>query len=106
MKFIVEIICPKKIKDGLYVINLDKYSNIGTHLIALYAMNNNITYFDSFVVEHVTKEIKKFISRSLITINIYRIQGYGSVMCGYFCIGFIDFILSNILLIFFHQIIF
>ena len=90
----------------LYVINLDKYSNIGTHLIALYAMNNNKTYFDSFVVEHVTKEIKKFISRSLITINIYRIQGYCSVMCGYFCIGFIDFILSNILLIFFHRIIF
>ena len=42
---------PNKIKDGSYVINLDEYSDIGTHWIALYALNNNITYFDSFGVE-------------------------------------------------------
>ena len=58
--------------------------------------NNNITYFDSFGVEHIPKEIKAFIDRSLsITTNIFRIQAYDSIMCGYFCIGFIDFMLAG-----------
>ena len=60
-----------KIKDGTYVINLDKYSDIRTHWVALYVHNNNNknnnnnnngTYFDSFGVEHITKEIKAFIN--------------------------------------------
>ena len=42
---------PNKIKDGAYVINLDEYSDIGTHWIALYVKNNVVTYFDSFGVE-------------------------------------------------------
>ena len=84
---------PDKIKDGSYVINTDKYCNIGTHWIALYALNNNVTYFDSFGVEHIPKEIKIFIDKSIVVTNIFRIQAYDSVMCGYFCIGFIDFML-------------
>ena len=46
---------PDKIKNGAYVINLDKYSDIGTHWIALYALNNIVTYFDSFGVEQMPK---------------------------------------------------
>ena len=46
-----------KIKDGAYQINLDEYSDIGAHWIALYVKNNNVTYFDSFGVEHIPKEI-------------------------------------------------
>ena len=58
--------------------------------------NNNVTYFDSFGVEHIPKEIKAFINRSLsITTNIFRIQAYDSIMCSYFCIGFIDFMLAG-----------
>ena len=38
---------------GAYVMNLDDYSDIGAHWIALYAFNNNVTYFDSFGVEHI-----------------------------------------------------
>ena len=50
--------------------------------------NNNVTYFDSFGVEHIAKEIKAFIGHYLsIITNIFRIQAYDSVMCGYFCIG-------------------
>ena len=37
-----------KIKDGAYVINIDEYSDIGTHWIALYVLNNDVTYFDGF----------------------------------------------------------
>ena len=53
---------------------------------------SDITYFNSCGVEHVPKEIKKFIRNKSITTNIYGIQAYDSVMYGYFCIGFIDFI--------------
>ena len=84
-----------KIKDGAYVINLDKYSDIGTRWVALY-VQNNVTYFDSFGVEHISKEIKIFINGSLsITTNIFRIQAYDSIMCGYYCIGFINFMLAG-----------
>ena len=55
---------PNKIKDEAYIINLDEYFEIGTHWIALYVKNNDITYFDSFGVEHIPKEITKFINRS------------------------------------------
>ena len=84
-----------KIKDGAYVINLDEYSDIGTHWIALYIKNNIFTYFDSFKVEHIPKEIKKFIKNRNIKKNIFRIQAYDSIMCGYFCIACIDFMLKG-----------
>ena len=54
-----------RIKDGAYVLNLDEYSDTGTHWVALYVQNNNVTYFDSFGVEEVPKEIKTFINRPL-----------------------------------------
>ena len=57
--------------------------------------NNNVTYFDSFGYEHIPKEIKKFIGNKNIITNIYGIQAYNSIMCGYFCIGFTDFILKG-----------
>ena len=51
-----------EIKDGAYIINLDEYSDFGTHWVALYVNNNDVTYFDSFGVEHIPKEIKTFIN--------------------------------------------
>ena len=63
-----------KIKDVAYVINLDEYSNIGTHWIAFYVKNNDITYFDSFGVEGIPKEIIKFIGRKNVIANILTEQ--------------------------------
>ena len=68
---------PKTIKSGVYVINLDEYSDIGTHWIALYVNNKTVTYFDSFGVEHIPTEIS--------VLDNFR----------YFCIGFIDFMLKG-----------
>ena len=82
---------PKTIKNGAYVINFDKYADVGTHWIDLYVKDKEITYFDSFGVEHVPKEIQKFIGHKNIKTNIFSIQADNSIMCGYFCIGFIDF---------------
>ena len=56
IQFILEIICLKNIKDGPYVINLDEYTDFGTHWIALYCKNIETVYFDSFEVEHVPKK--------------------------------------------------
>ena len=105
-----------KIKDGAYVINLDECSDIGTHWVALRVQNNNnnnnnninnnndnVIYFNSFGVEHIPKEIKAFINRTSssashdknIVANIFRIQLHDSIVCGYFCIGFIDFMLAG-----------
>ena len=84
-----------KIKDGAYVINLDEHSDIGTHWIAVYVKNNNITYFYSFGVEHIPKDVIKFIGRKNVIVNIFRIQAYDSIMCGYFCIGFINFMFKG-----------
>ena len=86
---------PKMIKNGAYVINLDEYADVGTHWIALYEKNNEVIYFDSFGVEHAPKEIKNFIGNKDINTNIFRIQAYNSIICGYFCIGFIDFMLAG-----------
>ena len=75
---------PKKIKNGPYVINLDEYADVGTHWIALFCSKSEIVYFDSFGVEHENIEA-----------NIFLGQANNSVMCGYFCIGFIDSVLAG-----------
>ena len=52
-------------------------------------------YFYRFGVENIPKELAKLIGNINIITNIYGIQGYHSIMCGYFCIGFIDFMLEG-----------
>ena len=90
-----------KIKDGAYVINLDDFKSIGTHQIPLYVNGNNrrasyhAIYFDSLEVEQIQKEIKKSIVKQKYNTNIYRIQAYDSIMCGYFFTGFIDFMVKG-----------
>ena len=62
------------------------------HIGLLYfTKKNEIVYLDSFGVEHIPEEIKEFIKNKNIKTNIFQIQGNNSIMCGYFCIGFIDF---------------
>ena len=60
----------------------------------MYILNQKVAYFDNFGVEHIPKGIKKFIKRSSITTSIFRIQAYDSVMCGYFCIRFVNLMLK------------
>ena len=86
---------PKKIEDWTYVKNLDEYANVDTHWIALFCNRKEIIYFDSFGVEYVPEEIKKCIGNKNINANIFRVQANDSVMFGYFCIRFIDFMLAG-----------
>ena len=86
---------PKTIKYGTYVINLDEYADVGTHWIALFCNINEIVYFFSIGVEYFPEEIKEFIGNKNIKANIFWVQAKDSVMCGYYCIGFIDFMLAG-----------
>ena len=61
----------------------------------MYVKNNDITYFESLGGEHIPKEIIKLIGSKNVIANIFRIQAYDSIMCGNFCIGFIDFMLAG-----------
>ena len=88
-----------KIKNGTHVINLDEYHDIRNHWVALYVNMKTVTYFDSFVVEHIPKEIMKYIENKNITPNIFRTQAYDSIMCGYFCIRFINFMFKGNILV-------
>ena len=63
--------------------------------IALHVSSNEVIFFDSFGVEHYPKEIMHFIGHKNIKTNIFRIQADNSIMYGYLCIGFIDFMLAN-----------
>ena len=97
---------PDKIKYGAYVVNLDEYSDIGTHL---YVNNKTVTYFDSFGIEHISREVKKIVNNKNIITNIFRMQAYDSVTCRSFCIAFVNYMFMGKSLIdyiiFFHQII-
>ena len=86
---------PRKIKDEAYIINVGEYADVGAHWIALFCKKNEIVYFDSFGVEHIPEEIKEFIGNKNIKANIFRVQENNSIMCGYFCIGFIDFMFAG-----------
>ena len=77
------------------MINLDEYHDIGTHWVALHANNKTVTYFDSFGVEHISKEIIKCIDNKNIITNIFRIQAYDSIICRCFCVGFINFMFNG-----------
>ena len=63
-----------KIKDGAYVLNPDEYKSIGTPWIALYVNDNNVTYFDSFGLEHIPKQIRKFIGNKNLETNWKQIS--------------------------------
>ena len=94
MVFFQEIICLKN--KGWGIRNKHWWiSDVGTHWIALFFSKNEIVYFDSFGAEHVPEEIKEFIGHKNIKANIFRVETKNTVMSGYLCIGFIDFMLAS-----------
>ena len=77
------------------MINLDEYADLSTHWIALVCNRSEIVYFNSFGVEYGSEEIKDLIGNKNTKANIFRVQANDSIMCGCFCIGFIDFMLAG-----------
>ena len=93
IEFFQEIICLKN-NGWAHVISIDEYAGVATHWIALFCRRCEIVYFN-FPVEYVPEEIKEFIRNKNIKANIFRVQANNSVICGYFCIGFIDFMFAG-----------
>ena len=86
---------PKR-DEGAYVINLEDNTKAGSHWVALFVKKDKCTYFDSFGIEHIPIEIEKFIEGlSEIDKNIFRVQSYDSIMCGYYCIKFIEYMFAG-----------
>ena len=83
--------CLPIIKDGVYVINLDKYKSVRTHLINVFVKGSNFVYLDSFGVEQIHNQIPIHNLIPNIATNIFRTQVDDSIMCEYFCIKFTDF---------------
>jgi len=82
--------------EGAFVINLEDDTKAGSHWVALFVLKNKCTYFDSFGIEHLPKEIERFIDGlSEVDRNIYRIQSNDSIMCGYYCIKFIEYMFAG-----------
>ena len=87
----------KKIKDGAYIINLDDYANVRTHWIALFCKKMKLFISIVLVLNTFLKKLKNLL-KNFLEIKIYkifRVQEINSIMCGYFCIGFIDFMLAG-----------
>ena len=84
-----------KLKKGSYGINLDHSKNTGTHWVVIFVKKDEVIYFDSFGVEYIPKEIMERIKNKNIKTSTFRIQDYNSIMCGYFCILFIAYLLNN-----------
>ena len=61
----------------------------------MFCNRSEIVYFNSFGIERVPEEINEFVRTKNIKANIFRAQANNSVMCGYFCIQFIDFMLAG-----------
>ena len=85
----------KKIKDWVYVINLNEYADVGTHWIALFCKRSEMVYLIVLVLNMFLKKLKNLLDIKNIEGNIFRVQTNYSVMCGCLCIGFIDFVLAG-----------
>ena len=84
-----------RIKDGAYVINLDDKNSKRTHWVSLFIDRNIAVYLDSFGIEYIPLEVLNKIRDKSITRNIFRIQDNESILCGFYCITFIEYMLAG-----------
>ena len=77
-----------KIKDGIYVINLDDKKSKGSYWIPFFIDKNAAVYFDSSGIEYILQEILNKIKYKSITNNIIIIQSDDSIICGFFLLMF------------------
>ena len=84
-----------RIKDGANVINLNDKNIKGTHWVSLFIDRKLAVYFDSFGIEYIPQEVLNKIRDKSVTHNIFRIQDNESIMCGFYCIAFIEYMLAR-----------
>ena len=84
-----------RIKDGAYVKKLDDKQNKGTHWVSVFINRNTAVYFDYFGIEYTPQEALIKIKDKSITHTIFRIQDHDSIMCGFYCMAFIEYMLAR-----------
>ena len=77
----------KKVKDEAHVINLDEYVDFGTYWIAYFELKSKLFILTVLELNMFLKKFKIY--------WLFRIQSNNSIMCRYFCIGFIDFMFAG-----------
>ena len=80
-------------KDGAYATNLDNENRKGTHWVSLFVNKDTALYLHSFWIEYIPQEVLNKIKDESITHNI--LQDYQSIMCGFYCTAFIEYMLSG-----------
>ena len=60
-----------RIKDGVYVINLDDKISKETHLVSLFIDRDIAVYFNSFGIEYIPQEVLKQNQRLIINYSQY-----------------------------------
>ena len=94
MTFCQETTLPKT-KDAAYVMNLDNKKGKETHWVSLSIYKNTPVYFDSFGIEYICQKLLKKIKYKSISHKIFKTQDNDSIMCGFYCIAFIRYILTG-----------
>ena len=88
-----------RIKDGVYAVNLDDKKSKETDWVSLFIDRNKAAYFNYFGIEYIPQEVLNKIRDKSITYSIFRIQDNDSIMCGFYCIVFIEYILAGKILL-------
>ena len=84
-----------RIKDGAHVLNLEDKESKGEYCVSLRYEKNTSVYFDSFGIEYIPQEVLNKIKGKSITRNIFRIQFDDSIVSGFYCIAFIEYMLAG-----------
>ena len=84
-----------RIKDGAYVKKLDDKQNKGTHWVSVFINRNTAVYFDYFGIEYTPQEVLIKIKDKSIAHTIFTIQDHDSIVCGFYCMAFIEYMLAR-----------
>ena len=95
MNIDLKVLFQEKKKDGAHVINLDSKNSNGKHWISIFFDRNKVIYFDSFGIEYIPQDVLNKIWDKFVTRHIFRIQDNESMMCGFYCIPFIEYMLAG-----------
>lgn len=76
------------------IVNLDGWSNPGTHWVCYRKKKNEIEYYDSYGNLRPPAELVRYFrtskeSPAVVRYNYRRDQGFNSVVCGHLCLRFL-----------------
>ena len=65
------------------------------HWVSLFVDRNLSIYFDSFGIEYISQEVLNKVKDKSINHNIFRTKDNEFIMCGFYCVVFIEYMLSR-----------